>query len=833
MKFFLLFILSFILISCGEEVYHYDQNNALISAEGIGRKSTTAGNLITTAIKEVHRLDAVLYPTDFISTTNLGLFSTVQDNSKEILDIFASGAKDKFVIGYMSGADLKEFIRQRTIEKYAMDLEVAGIHYDIMFKGGMVVSENYAFEGFRTVDDNKNYIVALAQNYLKAGGGIFPPYEFRNNITGIFTETKKVISASEALKDYLKSELTVPNLKSVRARVRQARAIEVGFKAISEIQGISFLSPFNGDKVTTEGIVTAAAELKDYPAGFVAYIQSEKADGDIRTSEAIKLYFSNKQSLVIGDKIQVSGTVYEEADNKKDGLTVTSMRDITELVKVSSGNPLPAAVRLGVGGRYIPSHHFSTHVGNLNLKDSLELADALDFWESLEGMRVTISDPVIVGFRGGQETFNENKPHLTLNIVPKNHEKEMSDVGGILAKPNIDQFNPEIMTITTTPITKGLNTKGVYHVGQEITGDITGILTYTKNLFGEGEYLLQLPEGSSTIDSLNSTLTETIKDISERPKLAFEPGEDHLTIASYNIKNLSSIKNDEPRLKETARMINVNLKCPDILGLVEVQDNNGEDFNGRSNADQTIKKLINYIPDTDYCSGKKYKAVNINPLSHREGGVPGANIRVAIIFDENKVRFDERPAPTPISETFFRKDGKLNYNPGRVFPNSEAFQHTRRSIVAEFEYKNKPVYVIVNHFNSKLGDGSHFSSVWPVARASEEKRAKMAAAVNTFVSQIERNNTEANIAVIGDFNAYVDEAPMRYLEGDILYNLMRSIPENDRYSTNHNGNSQSLDYIFVNKNLRQKLEHFQVPQLNSDFMGRLSDHDPVISVFSF
>ena len=74
---------------------------------------------------------------------------------------------------------------------------------------------------------------------------------------------------------------------------------------------------------------------------------------------------------------------------------------------------------------------------------------------------------------------------------------------------------------------------------------------------------------------------------------------------------------------------------------------------------------------------------------------------------------------------------------------------------------------------------------------------------------------------------------MRVLEGDVLYNLMRDIPKNERYTTNHNGNSQSLDYIFINRNLRRHKPRFEVLHLNSDFMGRLSDHDPIWSGFKF
>ena len=74
---------------------------------------------------------------------------------------------------------------------------------------------------------------------------------------------------------------------------------------------------------------------------------------------------------------------------------------------------------------------------------------------------------------------------------------------------------------------------------------------------------------------------------------------------------------------------------------------------------------------------------------------------------------------------------------------------------------------------------------------------------------------------------------MKILEGNILTNLMHQLPENKHYTTNHNGNSQALDYIFVNKGFKANKPKFEVLHLNSDFMGRLSDHDPVQAVFTF
>lgn len=827
----LLLLLLFIL-SCGQESYDYTQEDVIVSNKNQFSQSTTAGNLITTAMRQENEIDVVLYPTEYMFGDTAGLFSKDMNSSdiENILSIYPSGGKDKFRIGFMKGSDIKEFIRQRTMERFKVDFEVAGVNYDIMLKGGVIVSEQYGFDNGR-LQDEQRFLVAISDFLIKPGA-VFPPYKFRNGIDRLFDATSLVISAKDSLENFLKSKKPVPLLKQIRARVHNTKAKDRGFKPINQIQGKSFMSPIWGDIVETYGIVTASAKVDWFPGGYVAYLQTKTADKDPRTSEGIKLYFEEDPKLNVGDEIVIKGTVYEESMNAANSLTTTSIRDISKVQKLSINNSLPESVVI----KSIPQNNYSSYVGDLNQKPALNLKDAIDFWESLEGMKVQISNPKIVGFRGGQETFADIKDrNLTLYAIPERKSGKLTTrSGGVYTKPDKHIYNPDMITIASGDLTKGLNKTAIYKVGDVITGKIDGIITFSKSLFGEGEYLFQIPWKSPAIDNFNNRNTRaSIESLSERPKVNYKKGPRTLSIAAYNIKNLSAINEDENilRLKETSKMINTNLNCPDILGLVEIQDNNGEDFSSDSQAEKTIKQLIAGIPKTNKCVGVEYVSVNIDPLSHREGGVPGANIRVALIYNKARLTFNENPLPTPLTETVILPNGNLNYNPGRVFPNSLAFKRTRKSIVAQFTFLGQPVFVIVNHFNSKLGDTSHFSSIQPVIRNTEVKRAQLAKEVNTFVSLIEKRNPNAHIAVIGDFNAYVNEMPMKVLEGDVLYNLIRELPRKDWYTTNHNGNSQALDYIFVNRRLRGKTRKFSIPQINSDYMGRLSDHDPVMSIF--
>lgn len=837
-------VLSF-LVSCNETNYNRKQGNTIITASIDKNVSSTAGNLVASAIKEVHGLDMVFYPKTLLNPNESALLTDNMANEDidNLLKIYPEGAMDQFQIGTMSGRDVKKFLYARTIELFSAELEVAGVRYYFMFDGGFPLVKTVLKENSQEINEKEYYRVAISKHYYFSGE-TFPSYRFRNSIDRIFKDHFIEISARDAVKNYVQNQdIQKPFLKVKRATVEHTKQVSRGEVKISQIQGESHLSKMRGDLVKVSAIVTAEASVDWYPGGTEYYLQEENSDWDTnpKTSEGIHLYINNMiANIHVGDKVEVVAEVYEQITNS--GLSRTQLRNVKSYKVISSANKLPSAVIIGENGIQIPRKHISTYHGNINNKKSLKLTDGIDFWESLEGMRVQISDPRIMGFRGGKESSNpfDSKTHLTLYVLPDGKAKahRLTRGGGIMPNPDKDLWNPNLLTLASGNLTKDLDPERAYNVGEIIPGSLTGIIRYTKNLFGDGEYNFIIPTEQDDLNTYNQNKSSAsnsncldagtgVVSLNCRPKVTYESKQDKLTIAAYNLKNLSG--NEPLRIGATGEMIKKNLKCPDIVGLVEVQDDNGLDYSGSSDASGMLNMLIDSIS----CEGKSYKALNINPHLHTEGGQPGGNIRVAVLYDQNRVNFKERLIDGPLDETVVLKDGVLSNNPGRVFPNDKAFARTRKSIVAQFEFKGEDVYVVVNHFNSKLGDSGHWGAVHPVTRGSENRRAKLAYKMNEFISLIERRNPKANIAVIGDFNAYLNEGPMKILEGNILYNLIRDLPVNMRYTTNHNGNSQSLDYIFVNKGLRKKDPEFNVLHLNSDYMGRLSDHDPVSAAFQF
>ncbi|NEQ27854.1 MAG: hypothetical protein F6K28_54450, partial [Microcoleus sp. SIO2G3] len=65
-----------------------------------------------------------------------------------------------------------------------------------------------------------------------------------------------------------------------------------------------------------------------------------------------------------------------------------------------------------------------------------------------------------------------------------------------------------------------------------------------------------------------------------------------------------------------------------------------------------------------------------------------------------------------------------------------------------------------------------------------------------------------------------------------LFNLYDKLPLNEQYSYIFDGNSQVLDHILVSNSLNGIAE-FDVVHINSEFADQISDHDPLVSRFSF
>jgi hypothetical protein len=110
----------------------------------------------------------------------------------------------------------------------------------------------------------------------------------------------------------------------------------------------------------------------------------------------------------------------------------------------------------------------------------------------------------------------------------------------------------------------------------------------------------------------------------------------------------------------------------------------------------------------------------------------------------------------------------------------------------------------------------------------EEARREQARRVLALVEAIRAEDRRARIVVLGDFNEFAFEEPMRALvAGGALENLMLELEPTARFTYVYQGNSQALDHVLVGAGGFRSTE-LDVIHGNAGFRGGASDHDAIV-----
>lgn len=576
-----------------------------------------------------------------------------------------------------------------------------------------------------------------------------------------------------------------------------------GTRSIPEIQGDGHSSGFKFRTVeNVKGVITAVTTN-----GF--YMQDPTGDGNDKTSDAIyvKKSSSDATKYAVKNLVSVAGTVYENL--KDQSLSVTELRD-TEIKIVNAVVELPAPVVLGEGGRIIPNKV----IDNDGFKVFDPEEDAIDFYETLECMYVKVNAPLVTG----------NYSNKEFNIVSdkgKFAQDRLTIYGGI--KWTEGSSNPDNLLVTSSLFNNTKKYKVLPNMGSEFAGPVVGIIGYRDSKFT----LMNTEELPNLVSADQATQYTKL----ERETTDISFAQNKLTVASYNIENFSiGNAEDNERVKKIAETMVVNLNTPDIIGLLEIQDDNGQANNGIVDASKSLELLANTI--NQQTNGKtNYGYLQISPVNNMDGGAPGANIRVAYLYNKNRVSLaNGKPgdSTTPVKVV----NGHLSLNPGRIIPEDiSVFNSTRKSLAVEFNFYGDSVVVIANHFSSKSGSTPLYGSVQPPFDPAFASRTKQGIAVNAFIKEMIKQNPKANIIALGDLNAYEFEEAAVNLAGKELVNLHYTLPLNQRFTYMFQGSSQVLDQMMVSKHLvnGSKFDAVHINAFFTENEGSVSDHDPVLA----
>ena len=569
--------------------------------------------------------------------------------------------------------------------------------------------------------------------------------------------------------------------------------------SVARLQGPGHRSPWVGRRVFgVPGVVTA---IDRDPRGAGFWLESSRPDDDPSTSEGIFVLHADAGSFAPGQAVSVSGRVEEAAFPK--GLPLTRLR-ASSVVPLEGEPPLPPPVRLFVDRPVPPAVD----------DDGLTLfepgSDAIDLWESLEGMRVEVPGGTVVGATSGRGDFvlrPDGAPP-----VPR------SDAGGVLlpeAGPSLDRV------LVSQRLSDG--ERATSRVGDRAAGPITGIVDYSFSTYR----LLAVAPLSIEAGGRGCEAAATLRGDRRR-----------LTVASFNVENLTAA-GPSRRFARLGEVVARRLGGPDVVALQEVQDDSGPE--GKGDGVVTSRRTLDaLVAGVAAAGGPRYEAVWIDPVEGKEGGQPGGNIRVALLLNRARVELVRRGSAGPLDATEPEGRGRrlrLSLSPGRIAPLSAAFTPTegegvRRSLAVELRFRGKPLFVVVNHWSSKSDDDRAFGSTQPPRTPTAPRRLEQAREVRRFVERLLDADPGARVVVLGDLNDFEHSAPVRHLAAPPLENLVLRVPPASRYTFVFEGASQVLDHVVVSPALAAAAA-IEVLHVNSDCPdeARTSDHDPIVARF--
>lgn len=518
----------------------------------------------------------------------------------------------------------------------------------------------------------------------------------------------------------------------------------------------------------------------DLRAGLGGVFLQDAGDGDPATSDALFVQLDPARALPAGQWLRVTGTVQELAAGKG-GQTLTALQAAT--LAAARARPAPAVTVLEA----VPAS-----------------------WEALEGMKVRITAPLTlagqdqlarhgelaVAFDGRlwqpTELAAAGTAENTALVADNARRRLRLDDGSSQRDPGRVSYLPEAAQLRTGMVFRG----------------VEGVVDQRH----DGDYRLQL------------TAALPVPAI-ERPQPPVVAGA--LRIAAFNLENyfngdghgggfptlrgaktFAQFQAQQAKLVATIRGLDA-----DVAALMELE-------NDGYGPDSAIAGLVRALNEGQ---GKDRHWAFVDA-----GKGPGDNpIRVGIIYRAARVAPVGKPAVLE-REPFGERS--------RV-PLAQAFRMGR---------KGRPFVVVANHFKSKGcseasgadADQNDGQGCWTATRVESARL------LHQWLQRDPTGSGSADAVLLGDFNAYAMEAPIRQLQADGWRDAFKVVGVPQPYSYVYNGLTGRLDHALLNPGMAARLKGAAEWHINADeaddagYQGRnvpgpwrSSDHDPLLLGF--
>ncbi|PTA72051.1 MULTISPECIES: ExeM/NucH family extracellular endonuclease [unclassified Stenotrophomonas] len=311
----------------------------------------------------------------------------------------------------------------------------------------------------------------------------------------------------------------------------------------------------------------------------------------------------------------------------------------------------------------------------------------------------------------------------------------------------------------------------------------------------------------------------------QRPPVPKVPGS--LQIAAFNLENffngdgqgggfptLRGARTLDEHKAQVAKLVaTISALDTDIAALMELEN----DGYGPQSAIAELLAALNALPRTD----PNDEWVAVDP-----GEGPGTNpIRVGIIYKRGSFK--------PLGKPLTRTDGPFA-------------EHSRAPLAQAFQGKGAPFMVVANHFKSKGcrdasgadADQNDGQGCWNATRVESARQ------LNQWVNAEAARLKVKDIVLLGDFNAYAMEDPIRTLHDLGWQDAFKVAKVEHPYSYVYNGYSGRLDHALLSPGMAKRLRGAAEWHSNADeqdasgYQGRnvqgpwrSSDHDPLLLGF--
>jgi predicted extracellular nuclease len=663
------------------------------------------------------------------------------------------------------------------------------------------------------------------------------------------------------------------------------------FSPIVRAEGITAFNQATTSEVTVRGVVTAIDTFGSVQ-GF--YVSEEVSDWDMSalTSEGIFVRTTAATAgLTVGETVTVTAKVTEFQDARNLNRTMLTAPSI--ITQGDDSVPLPTFTIDGTAGHRIPTSIVSDDSPDFRDSDGSSGTfdpenDALDFYETLEGMRVTVTNMVVGdGFVSGNENFASFQAYSLDNADPN----LVNSRGGytITGDPEfypVDTATPDDDVKFGGATVHDGATHGDFleidfgNVGRGGTAGFDELLTMGDSL-GDVTGIIDFDATAVKLfvtDALDADKVAALGATTPIQEVTQLVGDDRsLRIASFNVENLSPVGTTfstnngteittQEKYDKLAANIADNLLSPDIIIVEEVQDNNGVGGGGVTDASQTFEQLIAAV---NAATGKTYQWVDEAPaVANTVGGAPGGNIRVGFLYDTARVQLGDLAADATLEDrrAFTDRIGDGVRDAGDRIAVDDSmvagidpadWAGTRRSLMGQFTFNGQTVFAVGSHLPSKGGSGEAYqidqdNDAGQPANGGWADRNQLAQDLWSVQNLVATAVPEAKLVSGGDFNEFWYNRPLEVLtgyanpngtantDGARYVNLMvQELTAAERFSYDFDGRSQALDTIVADQALAA-VASFDVVHINTGFNERpgafnpaSSDHDPTLASFDF